>query len=109
LRERLRSKEIWVAGAYRYRNPDEDLPSGFDKNSDIYYEALNSSKDPEDLISQLKATLESALTQMNNELPKNPLVKIISMGRNRIRITTQEPQAEPENLARLKTEILGFE
>jgi hypothetical protein len=26
LRERLRSKEVWVAGA-RYRNPDNDLPT----------------------------------------------------------------------------------
>ena len=26
LRERLRCKEIWVVGADRYRNPDEDLP-----------------------------------------------------------------------------------
>ena len=30
LRERLRCKEIWVAGADRYRNPDEDLPADFD-------------------------------------------------------------------------------
>jgi hypothetical protein len=27
LREQLRCKEIWVVGANRYRNPDEDLPS----------------------------------------------------------------------------------
>jgi len=26
LRGRLRCKEIWVVGANRYRNPDEDLP-----------------------------------------------------------------------------------
>ena len=30
LRERLRCKEIWIVGADRYRNPDEDLPSDFD-------------------------------------------------------------------------------
>ena len=29
LRERLRCKEVWVAGADRYRNPDEDLPADF--------------------------------------------------------------------------------
>ena len=29
LRERLRCKEIWVAGADRFRNPDEDLPADF--------------------------------------------------------------------------------
>ena len=26
LREKLRCKEIWAAGADRYRNPDDDLP-----------------------------------------------------------------------------------
>jgi hypothetical protein len=30
LRERLRRKEIWVVGANRYRNPDEDLPTDFE-------------------------------------------------------------------------------
>ena len=30
LRERVRCKEIWVQGADRYRNPDEDVPADFD-------------------------------------------------------------------------------
>lgn len=29
LREGSRSKEIWVVGAERFRNPDEDLPVDF--------------------------------------------------------------------------------
>jgi len=29
LRERLRCKEVWAAGAGRFRNPDEDLPADF--------------------------------------------------------------------------------
>ena len=29
LREKLRCKEIWVVGADRYRNPDDDLPADF--------------------------------------------------------------------------------
>lgn len=29
IRERLRSKELRVSGANRYRNPDEDLPVAF--------------------------------------------------------------------------------
>jgi TnpA family transposase len=107
LRERLRSKEIWVVGACRYRNPDEDLPGDFASNSDTYYEALNLPKDPEELIAKLKADLGKALKHTNKKMPKNPLVKIIPIGKNRIRITPQEPQAEPENLARLKAEIFS--
>jgi hypothetical protein len=30
LREKLHCKEIWVVGADRYRNPDEDLPADFE-------------------------------------------------------------------------------
>ena len=37
LREQLRCKEIWVVGANRYRNPDEDLPADFEANRDDYY------------------------------------------------------------------------
>lgn len=107
LRERLRSKEIWVVGAYRYRNPDEDLPGDFCSNSDVYYEALNLPKNPEDLIAKLKTDLGNALTHTNKQMPKNPSVKIIPIGKNRIRITPQEAQAEPENLARLKAEIFS--
>jgi Domain of unknown function (DUF4158) len=41
LREQLRCKEIWVVGANRYRNPDEDLPADFEANRDEHYKALN--------------------------------------------------------------------
>ena len=40
LRDKLRCKEIWVVGAYRYRNPDEDLPSDFEVNRELNYTAL---------------------------------------------------------------------
>lgn len=36
LREQLRSKEIWVVGAKRYGNPDEDLPADFNTRREIY-------------------------------------------------------------------------
>ena len=40
LREQLRCKEVWVAGADRYRNPDEDLPADFAARRTAYYGAL---------------------------------------------------------------------
>ncbi|NJO10079.1 MAG: hypothetical protein HC873_10955 [Leptolyngbyaceae cyanobacterium SL_1_1] len=30
VREKLRCKELWVEGAKRYRNPDDDLPQDFE-------------------------------------------------------------------------------
>ena len=40
LREKLRCKEIWIEGADRYRNPEEDLPKDFENRREEYYEAL---------------------------------------------------------------------
>jgi hypothetical protein len=40
LREMLRCKEIWVVGAGRYRNPDEDLPKDFEARRVDYYTEL---------------------------------------------------------------------
>jgi len=40
LREKLRCKEVWVVGANRWRNPDDDLPKDFDTQRKAYYSAL---------------------------------------------------------------------
>ncbi len=41
LREKVRTKEIWVVGANRFRNPDDDLPTDFEQNRATYYDALH--------------------------------------------------------------------
>jgi hypothetical protein len=41
LRKRLRTKEIWVDGADRYRNPEQDLPADFADMRDSYYAMLD--------------------------------------------------------------------
>src|SRR5260370_23942743 len=40
LREKLRCKEIWVTGAGRWRNPDDDLPKDFETNRAENYRQL---------------------------------------------------------------------
>ncbi|MEM9092449.1 MAG: DUF4158 domain-containing protein, partial [Cyanobacteria bacterium P01_F01_bin.53] len=40
VREKLRCKELWVEGAKRYRNPDDDLPQDFEAKREQYYQAL---------------------------------------------------------------------
>jgi len=44
LREQLRCKEIWVVGANRYRNPNEDVPADFETQRTAYYQVLNESR-----------------------------------------------------------------
>lgn len=54
LREKLRCKEIWVGGADRFRNPDDDLPADFAQRRDTYYAALNQPQEAEVFLSQLR-------------------------------------------------------
>ncbi len=46
LREKLRCKEIWVAGAEKWRNPDLDLPADFEANRAENYAQLRKPLDP---------------------------------------------------------------
>jgi hypothetical protein len=45
LRDRLRSKDIWVVGTDRYRNPDDDLPKDFEGRREACYSGLNLTRD----------------------------------------------------------------
>lgn len=45
LRESIRAKEIWIVGADRYRNPDDDLPKDFETKRAAYYSNLNLTPD----------------------------------------------------------------
>jgi len=106
LREKLRCKEIWVEGADKYRNPEEDLPDDFDIKRQEYYEALKQPSDAESFIANLKKEMEQALWQLNKTLPKNQKVKITNYKGGNITITPFEAQDEPDNLAALKTELV---
>ena len=108
LRERLRSKAIWVAGAKRYCNPEEDLPQNFDTHRDTYYQAIKQPLDAETFIQSLKTDMTAALTQLEQGLPKNDAVRILKKHRGHngwISLTPLDKQPDPPNLARLKREV----
>ena len=42
LRDALRRREVYVQGAGRWKNPDEDLPVDFEDNRDVHYAELGS-------------------------------------------------------------------
>lgn len=102
LRERLRCKEIWVEGANHYRNPDEDLPQDFDVRRQAYYEMLHQPLAKETFIAQLEQDMVDALRMLDQGLPKNPWVELLSEGRNRIKLSPLAAQPEPLNLLQLK-------
>jgi hypothetical protein len=103
---KLRCKEIWVSGADRYRNPDDDLPADFEKNRITYYGQLGQPLDPEAFIAKLQNEMALALTTLNDELPNNPYVSVITKGKKgRIKVSPLEAQSEPQNLQNIKSEI----
>ncbi|MDQ4075389.1 MAG: Tn3 family transposase, partial [Chloroflexota bacterium] len=106
LREKLRCKEIWVVGAHRYRNPEEDLPSDFEAQREHYYQALRQPQDAATFITTLQAAMTNALQELDRGLPHNTAVKLLEKGGGWIALSPLEPQAAPVMLTRLKAEIV---
>ena len=105
LRDKLRCKEIWAVGAYRYRNPDDDLPKNFEERREENYKALNQPLDVEPFIAALKRAMKDGLSKLDSGLPKNSKVEITDKGNGWICLSPLDAQTEPANLALLKTEV----
>ena len=84
LREHLRSKEVWLQGANRYRNPDEDLPSDFEQERSTYYLALKLPSEAETFIEGVKREMHDALTAFHDGLSANEFVSIEEKNGGRI-------------------------
>jgi TnpA family transposase len=95
-----------VAGANRYRNPDEDLPADFEAQRTPYYQALSLPLDADRFIADLQDEMRAALQTLDTGLPKNPSVRISRKhGGSWITLTPFEAQPDPPNLTALKAEI----
>ena len=105
LRERIRAKEIWVEGADRYCNPDDDLLGDFAERRDAYYADLRLPQDSKSFVARVKADLEQELFLLNATLPDNDKVRLRWSGENRISVTPLTPVPEPPGLAALKSEV----
>ena len=109
LRDKLRCKEVWVVGANRYRNPDDDLPADFEAQRIPYYQALKLPLEADRFIADLQAEMREALRILDAGMPRNPGVKI-SRKRNKdawITVTPFDPQPDPPNLTAIKAETLA--
>ncbi len=86
LREALRRREIWVAGARRWRNPEQDLPVDFDDHRDRHYAALRQPRDPTAFLATLKDQLGRALATFEGALAatlrRRLLLVLFALGTN---------------------------
>ena len=105
LRDRLRRKAIWVVGANRYRNPDEDLPGDFEEKRLTYYQALQQPLEAKTKTERLQQEMRQALAMLNENLPQNDKVRLSDKKGGWIHITPLTKQPEPPNLGELKGEI----
>jgi hypothetical protein len=108
LRDRVRCKEVWVKGALRFRNPDEDLPQDFADRRDEYYAELEQPGEANVFVAKLKALMTTALQSLNTTMPTNDLVKILvsKKGKGRFSITPLAVQDEPSNIVALTAALV---
>ncbi|MED2652888.1 Tn3 family transposase [Bacillus thuringiensis] len=105
LKDKLKCREIWVAFSHRYRNPEEYLPADFEENRIQHYEELNQPLESQEKIDDLQQQLRAKLDMLNNNIPKNKKVKILSKHNGLISIAPNELSPEPKQLGHLKREL----
>jgi hypothetical protein len=54
LRDAIRRREIYVDGANRWRNPEDDLPGDFDTAREVHYAAIRQPLAPTEFITGLQ-------------------------------------------------------
>ncbi|MET8877993.1 Tn3 family transposase [Nocardia sp. NPDC004604] len=108
LRDAVRRREIWVVGANRWRNPEDDLPADFEDNRDVHYAALGQPQDAGEFIGALQGKLRTSLDRFEQALAEGTTggVAIVKKhGEPWIRVSPRGKQEEPENLVAVKGEI----
>jgi TnpA family transposase len=106
LRDQVRCKEVWIAGAERFRNPDDDLPSDFAERRSTCYERLGLPLAADVFVDKVREEMMTALETLNERLPRNAHVRLDARRKKKpIIVSKLEAQPEPVNLAALKTEL----
>jgi len=105
LREKLRSRAIWVEGGRRYGNPEQDLPPDFEVHRQVYYQELKQPLEANTFVEQLQQTMRTALSTLDRGLLKNPGVRILERKNGWISVSPLTAQPEPLTLQHLKAEI----
>ncbi|GAC1404680.1 MAG: hypothetical protein NVSMB52_18540 [Chloroflexota bacterium] len=106
VREKVRTKEIWVVGANRFRNPDDDLPTDFEQNRQTYYDALHQPRDANHFIKKIKTAMQAALRSLDAAMPRmSSKVRLLPNRKKAISLSPLDAQPEPRNLLSLKREV----
>jgi Tn3 transposase DDE domain len=108
LKDALRRREIYVAGATRWRNPEEDRPTDFEDNRDVHYENLRQPLDAGQFITALQELMRASMAECADAVSKH------RSGGTRVKTHRGEPRwhvpdlgkvTVPENLRALHAEV----
>jgi TnpA family transposase len=106
LYNKLDCKLIWIKESYRYRDPEEDVPSDFEERKEYYYGLLGLPLCAKEFLNQNRGKTNKHLEDLNRSIINNPKVKILdTKDGGRIKITPSEPQEEPLNIKLLQQAI----
>ncbi|MEU7135298.1 hypothetical protein [Streptomyces sp. NPDC046261] len=108
LRDAVRRREIYVEGAARWRNPEDDLPGDFEATRAVHYAAIRQPLNPRAFIADLKKRMTAGLGQLSGALADGSAggVKVTTRkGEPWITVPKLEPLAEPTGLQTLKEEV----
>jgi hypothetical protein len=106
LRDKLRCKEIWVHGAYKWRNPDHDLPADYEQRRAENYAKLRKPLDAKRFTTELVEEMDAELSALNDALPGLDWLKIAERKRGGpIQLSPLEPLPEPTGLRKLKAAV----
>jgi hypothetical protein len=80
LRDALRRREIWVVGANRWRNPEDDLPPDFEDNREVHYDAIRQPLEARAFTAALEKKLRDVLTRFDTALERGTTGGVSSGG-----------------------------
>jgi TnpA family transposase len=107
LRKKLLHKEVWVSGAYRYRDPSDDLPKDFEQKREEYCAMLNVPVTAKEFINNTKAEMAKNIQSFDSRFIENEQVNIITKkGKPWILLTPFEKAQEPKVIHKIKDAIL---
>lgn len=110
LERAMKCKEVWVEGAYRFRDPDEDLPAEWEGRRIEYYRRRGLPLSAEEFLEPLRDEMASTLEAFNSSLPKNPIVRISHPGgreRGFFNISKVEKRPDRPIIQEVKNRVLS--
>ncbi|MDP9612749.1 Tn3 family transposase [Streptomyces demainii] len=109
LRDAIRRREIYIEGAARWRNPEDDLPGDFEATRTVHYAAIRQPLDSREFITGLKQRMTNGLDRLTAALADGSSggVKVTTRhGEPWISVPKLEKLDERTGLTALKDEVV---